>query len=116
MTSIVVLQVARTCHGVNKLWCEENGDRSQPTWDEAPEWQRGSVIDGVEFHLANADASASASHDSWMRRKVAEGWVYGDVKDPDAKTHPCIVPFDELPSDQQQKDYLFRAVVRSFVR
>jgi hypothetical protein len=48
-----------------------------------------------------------------MAEKVAAGWVYGEVKDPDAKppTHPCIVPFEELPPEQQFKDVLFKTIV-----
>ncbi|XUM24954.1 RyR domain-containing protein [Bradyrhizobium oligotrophicum S58] len=46
-----------------------------------------------------------------MADKLRAGWVHGEVKDADAKTHPCIVPFDQLPRVQQAKDKLFRAVV-----
>lgn len=48
-----------------------------------------------------------------MRQKAAEGWVYGPVKDVDAKKHPCMVPFAELPVLQQAKDFIFRAVVHA---
>src|SRR5687768_16195858 len=58
--------VARICHEVNRAWCEFNGDTSQPSWGDAPEWQRLSAINGVRFHRANPDAGDSASHDSWM--------------------------------------------------
>ena len=30
-----------------------------------------------------------------------------------AKTHPCMVPFDQLPEWQQKKDKLFLAIVRA---
>jgi len=68
---------------------------------------------GVKFSIANPDAPPSASHDSWSAEKVADGWVYGPVKDPEAKQHPCLVPYDDLPVEQRTKDYLFQAVVRS---
>ena len=35
----------------------------------------------------------------------------GPVKNPDAREHPCLVPFDALPLEQKVKDYLFRSVV-----
>ena len=65
------------------------------------------------MHLTNPDAGPQASHESWMAQKIAEGWVYGEVKDPERKTHHCIVPFADLPREQQAKDYLFRAVVHA---
>jgi RyR domain len=105
--------VAKMCHAANKTWCELHGDFSQPAWDDAPDWQKNSAIQGVEFHRANPAAGDSASHDNWMALKVAEGWVYGDVKDPEAKTHPCIVPFDALPHMQRKKDAIFRAMVHA---
>jgi hypothetical protein len=37
--------------------------------------------------------------------------VYGEVKDAEKKTHPCIVPYKDLPPEQQAKDHLFKAVV-----
>ena len=41
------------------------------------------------------------------------GWVYGEHKDEQRKTHPCIVPYDELPAAQRAKDALFLANVRA---
>jgi RyR domain len=105
--------VAKMCHAANKAWCELHGDFSQPEWDAAPDWQKESAIQGVEFHRANPDAGDSASHDNWTALKVKEGWVYGKTKDPEAKTHPCIVPFDDLPHQQRKKDAIFRAIVHA---
>jgi hypothetical protein len=106
-------QIARVCHEVNRAYCRGIGDTSQLAWDDAPDWQKQSAMLGVKLHTENPFAGEQASHDSWMAQKVAEGWVYGEVKDPDAKTHPCIVPFDQLPKEQQAKDYIFRAVVHA---
>lgn len=105
--------IAKICHEVNRAYCEALGDKSQLPWDEAPEWQRSSAIHGVEFHLANPDSKPSDSHDSWMREKLNSGWKFGAVKDPENKRHPCILPFNTLPVEQQAKDFLFLAVVRS---
>ena len=110
-----IVQIAKTCHEANRVYCAALGDDSQLVWDEAPEWQRESAIDGVNFHLANPDANPGQSHNNWMTYKWADGWRYGEVKDAEAKVHPCIVPFLELPVAQQFKDILFIAVVRSFI-
>jgi len=104
---------ARVTHEANRAWCEANGDFSQPVWEGAPQWQRDSAINGVKFHVANPEAGDSASHDSWMKEKTDDGWVFGVKKDPEAKTHPCIVPFEELPPVQQTKDALFRSIVHA---
>lgn len=106
-------QIAKVAHQVNKAYCESLGDLSQPNWEEAPEWQRTSARLGVEFHLSG-DHAPRDSHASWLAQKVKEGWIYGEVKDPVAKTHPCMVPFEQLPASQQTKDHLFRGVVHAY--
>jgi hypothetical protein len=105
-------QIAIIAHEVNRAWCGYNGDMSQTDWDDAPQWQKNSAVNGVAFHRANPTAQASASHDSWMAEKVANGWVYGEEKNPNVTppTHPCIVQFGELPIEQQFKDVLFRTI------
>ena len=107
-----IIDIARVCHEVNRAYCAALGDHSQPPWEEAEDWQRESAYGGVRFHL-EADRGPEASHESWMEHKIAHGWVYGERKDPDAKTHPCMVPFEALPPEQQAKDYIFRAVVHA---
>lgn len=111
MNQTEIQQIAKVCHQANKAWCESEGDFTQKDWDEAEQWQRDSAIKGVEFRLANPDAPQSAQHDAWSNDKIADGWVYGEVKDSAAKTHPCLVPFEQLPLFQQKKDKLFQAVV-----
>jgi len=104
-------KIARVCHEVNRAICEAAGDHSQKPWGAAEEWQRASAIKGVYFALFNPDAPASAQHDAWTADKIADGWVYGPVKDADAKTHHCLVPYEDLPFEQRVKDHTFRAVV-----
>lgn len=108
-----LVEIAASCHEANRVWCAFNGDNSQLSWEDAPDWQRSSAFNGVLFRLTNLNAPASASHDSWMAQKIAEGWVYGEVKDPEARTHPCMVPFEQLSREQQFKDELFTAIVTS---
>jgi hypothetical protein len=105
-------KIARVCHEVNRAYCQALGDNSQPAWEDAPEWQRASVRMGVDLHTMG-DFGPEASHQSWWQQKVADGWKYGPTKDPENKLHPCMVPFDQLPREQQAKDYIFRAVVHA---
>jgi len=107
--------IARVCHEANRAFCVALGDLTQVPWADAPTWQRDSAIHGVEHHISNLDSPASHSHESWLKEKVDTGWVYGEVKDAVKKTHPCIVPFDQLPREQQMKDVLFAQIVRTLV-
>lgn len=107
--------IAMVAHEANRAYCRSIGDDSQPPWDEAPEWQRDSAINGVRFHSDNPDAKPEDSHVSWMSQKLDEGWKYGPVKNPDTKEHPCMVPYDQLPEAQRKKDALFIGVVRALL-
>jgi hypothetical protein len=110
---MTVEQVAQVAHEINRAYCQAIGDNSQPTWEDAPEWQKVSALTGVQFHLDNPDAGPDASHNSWLKQKEQEGWKYGPVKNPETKEHPCYVSYDELPTEQKAKDYLFRQVIHS---
>jgi len=107
--------IAKVCHEANRAYCEGLGDTSQPKWEDAPEWQRSSAVLGVEFRRDNPDSPPSASHDSWLRQKLSDGWGYGSVKDAEKKEHPCLVPFERLPIEQQAKDRLFQSICDSLL-
>jgi hypothetical protein len=108
---LTIDQVAEVAHEANRAYCKGLGDHSQPAWDDAPEWQKQSARTGVNFIAANPEAAPGDSHRSWLDEKTRDGWKYGPVKDPEKKEHPCFVPFEQLPLDQQIKDVLFVNVV-----
>lgn len=103
--------LAELCHEANRAYCQSIGDNSQPDWHSAPDWQKESALAGVRFHINNPNADAGASHQNWYDEKLADGWSYGPEKDPENKRHPCMVPFSELPIEQQIKDHIFRSIV-----
>lgn len=106
-------EIAVICHEANRALCITHDDYSQVSWCEAPEWQRDSAINGVKFRLDNPQTKQSASHENWMKLKISHGWVYGETKDEVKKTHPCLLPFEQLPPQQQAKGHLFCAIVDS---
>lgn len=108
-------EIARICHEVNRAICEAAGDFTQKSWKDAEAWQRESAIRGVQFTREHPDAPASAQHEAWMADKIANGWVLGSVKNATFMTHPCLVPYDELPFEQRVKDHAFRAVVKAMI-
>lgn len=105
--------IARACHEANRAWCLYHGDTSQVAWGECPENIRQSAIAGV--WLAANGSTPEQQHEAWCTFKMADGWVYGTVKDIAAKTHPCLVPYADLPAEQKAKDAIYIGVVRAFV-
>lgn len=115
ITKLTKEEVALLCHEANRAYCLALGDDSQPAWKDAPEWQKASALAGVDLHSSGGEVGPDASHRAWMALKEADGWKYGPVKDAEKKEHPCMVPFSELPVEQQAKDYIFAAIVRTAV-
>lgn len=104
-------EIAEIAHEANRIYCASIDDFSQEHWDDAPEWQRESAINGVDNIAKGEITSPHASHVNWLEEKEKDGWKYGPEKNPELKTHPCFMPFDELPSQQQFKDHLFFNIV-----
>lgn len=104
--------IAKVIHEANCVLQTLQGDPapSQP-WDSEPEELRQNVILGVRN--ARHGFTPAEHHQAWVDDKIAHGWRYGAEKDPERKTHPCLVPFDRLPSEQQDKNRLFIAIVRA---
>ncbi len=105
--------VAHATHEANRAYCVAVGDTSQPSWSDAPEWQRSSAVNGVKGVLSGN--TPEQSHESWLKEKRDTGWEYGPVKDPETKQHPCFVPYAELPPEQKAKDHVFVGVARAMI-
>lgn len=105
-------EIAQAVHAANSVLQRIHGD-SAPSlpWDCESEHIRQSAVEGVR--RARKGATPEQLHEAWCEFKRAGGWVYGEVKDPDAKTHPCLVPYADLPPEQRDKDRLFLAVVEA---
>ena len=110
LDELTVEIIAVACHQQNRTYCQMIGDDSQPLWDEAPEWQKDSAVDGVRKALVNPNPAAS--HESWLEHKKADGWCYGVVEDPEKKTHPCMVAYGDLPAEQKKLDGLYIDMVQ----
>jgi hypothetical protein len=107
----IIAACAQAAHEMNRIYCEANGDPSQPGWAGAEEWQRDFSIKGATQALAGD--TPEKQHEQWSADKLAAGWKLGPVKDPGKKEHPCLVPYGELPPWQQRKDSLYIATVRA---
>ena len=121
--ALPIAEVAEMTHEANRLYCQLIGDAEQPSWGNAPDWQKESAINGIQAVIDNYGYLSRRhsdeyreQHDGWMYEKLMNGWKYGPVKDADKKEHPCLVPYDKLPDEQKRKDVLFKAIVETFLK
>ena len=105
--------IARVIHAAIRTWSTAHGQPDMPDWDVAPQWMKDSTFASIQFVLDHPDADGGAQHLQWMNHRRAQGWTYGPVRDEARKTHPMLVPFDQLPIMEQKKDDLVSAIVRA---
>ncbi|MBR2018110.1 MAG: Ryanodine receptor Ryr [Prevotella sp.] len=51
-----------------------------------------------------AEKMAKNVHEVWADSRLAEGWCYGEERDDANKTHPCLIPYEELPEEEKEYD------------
>ena len=47
---------------------------------------------------------AENNHDHWARQRIEAGWTYGPQRDDARKTHPDLVPYEDIPEDEKAYD------------
>jgi len=114
MVKISVEEIAKVCHEANRALTACVGDVPvQSPWELVSEDMRKSCIRGVEFALANPNAPASAQHEAWVADRLANGWTLGPERSDLLKTHPMLIPYEQMPEHVQKKDALFKAIVNA---
>lgn len=102
---IIRERIVNTCHQAWKDYMdiiEHAYIQIEPTEDLAQ-----SILSGAYVVVTNPDITPDQIHQEWMDYRAKEGWEYGDVKDPELKTHPNMLPFYELPIEERIKDMVF---------
>jgi ryanodine receptor 2 len=72
--------------------------------------------DSVELSddiLELSELIAKNTHDVWAASRIADGWSFGEKRDDEAKLHPCLIPYEELPESEKEYD---RVVSREVLR
>lgn len=94
-----------------RLLCRAFGHPELPSWEDSTEEARDSVRNGVEGVMRGN--TPEKSHENWTAVRKSEGWTYGHTKNVATKEHPNLVPYNELPPEQQAKDVLFVNIVHA---
>lgn len=94
------IDIARVCHEVNRNYRRFLGETDSGAWAEISAEKRASIVTGVQFALDRPDLTPRESHERWMEDAANAG-------------HINLVPWEQLPREQQAKDEIFLAIVRA---
>lgn len=58
----------------------------------------------IKLDPALVEPLSALEHDRWMAEKLRAGWIYAPVRDNTKLHHPLLVPYDDLPEREKEKD------------
>lgn len=62
-----------------------------------------------------SEAMAKNVHEVWARSRYAQGWTFGSERSDSLKTHPCLIPYEELPECEKDFDRFTSAETLKFI-
>ena len=70
------------------------------------------------LHLNNEEIETMSrvEHIRWSWEKRLNGWIYGLVKDDNYKTHPSLIPFEQLTESEKEKDRELVKLIPAFLQ
>lgn len=54
--------------------------------------------------LELSEKLAENTHDVWAAGRVSQGWTYGEERNDEKKTTPCLIPYADLPEEEKEYD------------
>ena len=54
--------------------------------------------------IALTEKIAENVHEVWAQGRFLQGWTYGEKRDDNAKTTPCLVPYSQLSEEEKEYD------------
>lgn len=105
-------QIVRVVHAANIAMQEIWGDDMPSVpWAWEPREQRRIVLAGLS-RVRQGGLDARENHQLWLEDKRRQGWTPGE-KDPEAKTHPDLLDWEDLSQEARDKAELFVAIIRA---
>lgn len=63
-----------------------------------------SNVELPEELIALREQIAENVHEIWSAGRIKDGWTWGERRDDEKRTHPCLVPYGELSDEEKEYD------------
>lgn len=63
----------------------------------------GAIMGNTDFYIL-CDTLTKFQHNSWIDDKISKGWRYGPELNMNEKTHPMLLPWNDLPEKYKKMD------------
>lgn len=110
----LLYMLAESCHEATKVISEQILSEEKKEWKLIDSKTKAKLLNAVNRAIEEKITDPAIAHANWITDMEKDGWQYGDKLDEENKTHPCMVPYDQLPVGQQTKDYIFLAILKPF--
>jgi len=81
-------------------------------WEDRDDRFKIQFVDIITRYMEEPNLpSPEEAHNSWMKSYLEMGWKYGKERNAILKTHPDLVPYNDLPLDEKEKDAIFLSFV-----
>lgn len=111
--------IAGVCYGAFRNWTFIIERRRLPDWHDADFIARNDFIRGVFYIISNAEKDIYTTpemlHIEWIEHKTSMGWKHGDTKCLINRTHPLMLPWEQLNNRQRLPSSLFVSIVDTFL-
>ena len=89
--------IAQVIHAANRQYAEcIGGQIVKLSWEDIREEERQGLIKAV-IGMIKEPKTPETSHEAWCEARKADGWTKDKVYSQHRKTHPNLIPYNQLP-------------------
>ena len=112
-------EIAAVCYSVIKEYSLSLEDPSRYPPSFTYHYLDKNIRDGYEKAIQEIKDGTRKSpeelHKKWCEDRFKDGWTFGEYKNVEKKTHPCLVDYKDLSKREKVKDTIFLEITKALI-